>query len=208
MAKGPQNLSERFSEIYERNEWIFGSGEGSLPFHNIGYIAFLQDFIAKHDIRSVVDMGCGDWQFSQFINWGEARYHGYDVVKSVVEANRENFAEDGVEFTLYSGEPSELPDADLLIAKDVLQHLSNERVKDVISHFARFKYVLVTNSFDPAGQTTNIDIPDGGWRYLDVRRPPFNVAAEEVFEFKKKQLGDQLFHHDPHFKKTTLLVTR
>jgi SAM-dependent methyltransferase len=207
MSSRAKSLGERFDEIYERNEWVFGSGEGSLPFHNIGYIAFLQDFITTHEISSVVDMGCGDWQFSQFINWGNARYRGYDVAKSVIDENLSNYADNTTEFVLYSGEPSDLPDADLLIAKDVLQHLSNARVMDVISHFHRFKYVLVTNSLDPNGATTNVDIPDGGWRYLDLRLPPFNVDATEVFEFRKKELGEKTFHHDPHFKKTTLLVT-
>lgn len=57
-------MSKRFEEIYATNEWGHGSGEGSLPVHTRGYVAFLQAFLAEKNITSVVDMGCGDWQFS------------------------------------------------------------------------------------------------------------------------------------------------
>jgi hypothetical protein len=152
-------------------------------------------------------MGCGDWQFSQAVNWGEAHYRGYDIVESVITANKEKYADEGIEFFLYSGEPTELPSADLLIMKDVLQHLSNKRVTEILSHAPRFKYVLITNSIHPDGETQNVDIPDGSWRYLDVRHPPFNVAADEVFYFHKKlRLEDGSWFLDPRVDKNVLLV--
>ena len=200
-------MRDRFEKIYERNEWHYGSGEGSLHFHNVGYIAFLEGFIANNNVASVVDLGCGDWQFSQFVNWGEAHYSGYDIVRPVIAANKLEYSDNGVEFHLYSGDPSELPAADLLIAKDVLPHLSNTRITAILSNLDRFKYALITNSLDPDGETRNKDIRDGDWWYLDIRQPPFNIAAEEVFVFTKKQLGeDGLFELDPTFKKNTLLV--
>jgi len=58
-------MQERFERIYADNEWQYGSGEGSLPIHTKGYIAFIESFVANHEVKSVVDLGCGDWQFGR-----------------------------------------------------------------------------------------------------------------------------------------------
>ena len=108
-------MSSRFERIYAGNEWGHGYGEGSLPKHNQGYVKFLEGFLVRHAVKTVVEMGCGDWQFSKDICWGGARYQGIDVVPAVVSANQQRHARDGVSFTLYSGDPAELPATDLLI---------------------------------------------------------------------------------------------
>src|SRR5438874_2181300 len=118
-------MNNRFEEIYAQNEWVHGSGEGSLEVHVKGYVAVLERLLINLKIRSVVDMGCGDWQFSRNVNWGLRRYQGFDVVPSIIFNNRYAYGSDNIEFQLYSGNPLELPSADLLIVKDVLQHLSN-----------------------------------------------------------------------------------
>jgi 2-polyprenyl-3-methyl-5-hydroxy-6-metoxy-1,4-benzoquinol methylase len=118
-----------FEEIYLENKWLYGSGEGSLPEHTGGYVSVLQKFLRKHCIKTVVDMGCGDWQFSKLIDWSGITYDGFDIVSSVIGENQKRFSSNTVQFHLYSGNPGELPAADLLIAKDVLQHLSDGAVK-------------------------------------------------------------------------------
>jgi SAM-dependent methyltransferase len=178
-----RRLKERFEEIYAKNEWRHGSGEGSRPENTRGYVAFLEEFLMARDIRSVVDMGCGDWQFSKDIRWGAARYLGLDVVGPVIRKNRRKYAKDGVSFRLYSGNPMDLPTADLLIVKDVLQHLSDQNVMEFLPYLRRFKYALITNCVNPKGPTENRDTQDGGFRYLDLRLPPFRVEASEVFTF-------------------------
>lgn len=73
-----------------------------------------------------MDVGCGDWQFSQAIDWGTIKYIGYDIVKQVVKANRKKFGTRLISFIHGNGVQCDLPMADLLICKDVLQHLPNE----------------------------------------------------------------------------------
>src|SRR5262245_16863715 len=146
-------MSNQFEQIYETNKWMHGSGEGSLLVHTKGYVAFLQRFLRENGVTSVVDMGCGDWQFSRSIQWGSIRYRGYDVVRSVIERNIAQYSTPNISFHLYSGNPEELPPADLLISKDVLQHLSDDAVAKVLPCLDRFKYSLVTNCVNPLGAT-------------------------------------------------------
>ncbi len=161
----------------------------------------------QRKIKSVVEMGCGDWQFSKDIDWGGAIYHGFDVVPSVITRNQKAYSRTGVSFHLYSGDPAELPHADLLIVKDVLQHLSDAKINGVLPHLKRFTYSLITNCVNPRGITQNTDIVDGDFRYLDLRLAPFNHAAEEVFSFTNKMSLIYRIVNRPRWFKRVLLVT-
>lgn len=199
-------MSTRFETIYATNEWGHGSGEGSLPVHTAGYAAFLQSFVAQRKISSIVDMGCGDWQFSKNIDWGSARYHGFDVVPMVIERNSKEYSKPNVQFSLYSGDPSQLPAADLLIVKDVLQHLSTQRVLDFLPNLSRYRFCLLTNCVNPRGTTVNRDIADGDFRYLDLRLPPFNLKATEVYSFTNAMNPLRKLLRRPRWFKRVLLV--
>src|ERR1039457_4590730 len=112
-------MDKQFEEIYAKNLWLYGSGEGSLPEHTKPYRMMLKKLLTKLKISGVVDLGCGDWQFSRLIDWTGIDYHGFDVVRTVIEENRRRYSSDNIHFHLYPGLPSELPGGDLLIAKDV-----------------------------------------------------------------------------------------
>jgi SAM-dependent methyltransferase len=205
-------LSNRFQEIYERNEWSYGSGEGSLEVQTQGYRAFLKDFMSQKRIRSVVDMGCGDWQFSKLIDWSGIDYHGFDVAAVVISDNIKQFASDNVSFSHYSGNADELPAADLLIVKDVLMHLPNQVVSDFLPNLNKYKYALITNCTNPIdGALVNKDIETGDFRYLDLRRPPFDLKAELVYTFDKvetdwKSKLRRIYRGFPGWRKLVLLV--
>ena len=177
------NMKEHFEEIYSENKWRYGSGVGSLPKHNQGYIKFLQQFLKIKNIQSVVDFGCGDWQFSRFIDWSGVQYQGYDIVESVVKNNQSVYSSENIQFHISPNDFNDLPAADLLITKDVIQHWSNASINIFLPHIKRYKYALITNCFNPAGDTINNDISDGSFRPLDIRKQPFNLHATEVFKY-------------------------
>jgi SAM-dependent methyltransferase len=180
-------MQAAFEKVYATNEWQFGSGEGSLRKHTRGYVEFLQQFLKDHQIRSVVDMGCGDWQFSRYLDWTGINYHGYDLVESVISTNQRRFAKPNITFTRYEGDFNVLPNADLLIAKDVLQHLSHANILQFLPTLQRYPKCLITNCVNPHGPTVNKDIQDGEFRYLDLRLPPYSLNAEELYEFTNHQ---------------------
>ena len=170
------HIREKFSQIYQRNEWGYGSGVGSLASNNISYMEFIQSFIESHGVKSVVDFGCGDWQFSRLINWSDADYVGLDLVPHLIETNRKNFARSGVSFEIFRS-LDDVPDADLLICKDVFQHLSNETIAKYLAIFKqRFRFLLITNDDQPE-TLVNGEIEAGGWRPVRLDRPPFAERA-------------------------------
>ena len=176
LTRVEEHVRQKFSTIYESNEWGFGSGVGSLPDNNTKYIEYVQSFIKSNRMKSVVDFGCGDWKFSQYINWQGATYVGVDLVVGVIERNRKQFACPGVTFEVFEVIDN-LPEADLLLCKDVFQHLPNDLARDYLSAFKRkFRFLLITNDDQPESMA-NQDIQAGGWRPLRLDRPPFSEAA-------------------------------
>jgi SAM-dependent methyltransferase len=173
--------AEVFDHIYTNNLWKFGSGSGSTEANTRHYRWFLDSFLKTNHIKSVVDLGCGDWQFSQLMNWTGVDYLGVDV-SSVVLANTKTFARPGIEFRELDAVTDELPPADLLIAKDVLQHWSNAEIISFLPKLKTYRMSLITNGFHPQGMTQlNHDIPPGNWRPVDLLIPPFNLSGSYVF---------------------------
>jgi SAM-dependent methyltransferase len=208
-------LADQFDYIYTNNIWRCGSGEGSLLFHTGGYIRFLESFIKKYDVKTIVDLGCGDWQFSCQVDWNDAQYLGLDIVRSVIERNRALYSKPGVSFELSPERFDELPAADLLIVKDVLQHWSAERIHNFLPYIYRYPLALITNCSSPrprrfwrkTATTEHQDIEDGDFRRLDIRNAPFFVKSDVVYSFgDKKPLLDMLRLRPEKWRKTVLLV--
>jgi hypothetical protein len=173
-----------FDFVYASNEWHIGSGFGSLPQTTDTYRRFLQDFLARHAIRSVVDAGCGDWQFSRLIDWSGIDYLGIDVSPVVLQRIVRDAAPN-IRFVEGDIRTLEQPGADLLIMKDVLQHWPNADIQALIPKFARYRFCLITNgSSAEVLPKLNQDIQAGQWRPVDLALPPFSVAGEYVHEYE------------------------
>lgn len=178
---------ERFRKYYENEDdgWGGGSGAGSNPHYVLPYRQFLENFLYLNNIRTVVDIGCGDWAFSRFLNLEGVHYRGFDVVESVVQKNRDRFGSASVRFDIMPADLRQVPRADLLIMKDVLQHLPNH---DIFRHraelFDRYPRCLITNSYRKLDSGSNVDIYEyGSFRCLDLNGPPYMFGGTYVLEF-------------------------
>lgn len=174
-----------FQAIYEKGSWGNGSGPGSHPNWTIEYRAFLERFIRLNNVRSIVDVGCGDWQFSRFLNLDGISYRGFDVVEPLVEENNKRFGSSTVRFDLMPEDPALLPTADLLLMKDVLQHLPDAdifRFRDTV--FGRYRFALLTNSYEKIDAYRNVDLSrPGEFRCLDLAAAPYEMPGAYLFEY-------------------------
>lgn len=189
----PSQLENIFENIYKTNEWSHGSGTGSLPENTEEYREFLQNFLRKNNIKTVLDAGCGDWQFSKLIDWTGISYIGIDVVPFLIEENNKKYARENIKFYKKNVLESELPKADLIILKDVLQHLSNENILKILSKLEKFKFIIIVNHFS----AENYDCQDGQYRPIDLKKAPFNLGGE-TFTLSKNE----------HFSEKQILVVK
>lgn len=197
------SAEEVFTHIYLTNAWgtnsngECSSGSGSTLENTVTYRDFLQDFLNVYDIHSVVDAGCGDWGHSHAINWDGIEYKGYDVVKVILERVRGRYSAPNINFIHGDILWTDLPKADLLICKDVLEHLSNEDISLFLKQLPKYKFCLITNDIDVHTQTsTNPDTYMGGYHVIDLTQPPFNLAGIKALTY-----GNY-----PYLKQTLLLI--
>lgn len=181
----PSNPGVIYNEIYQQNRWGQGSGAGSTFENTALYHAFLADFLRANDIQSMVDVGCGDWQSMQYFDLTGIDYTGFDVASVVVDRNNAQYANDHIRFVLADAAGSELPTADLVVIKDVLQHWPTPRIQAFLPQLSRFKFALITNCAEPRAEL-NKDISDGRFRPLDLTLPPFNQNLKHVFTFTNR----------------------
>jgi SAM-dependent methyltransferase len=180
-----------FTNIYKNAAWGTNevgegsSGLGSRLENAKEYVTFLQNFMQEQEVNSVVDVGCGDWGLSRYVDWKELEYQGYDVVKEVIEKNQAQFSSQTIRFHHADVLFTNLPAADLMICKDMMQHLRNDDILSLLYQVHKFKHCLITNDVHPQTLTSkNNDLPiRGGHRYLDLCKPPFNVAGTKILTY-------------------------
>ena len=184
---GEHSSTDVFTNIYEIGLWGQDSqgngtsGSGSTSESALEYIVFLNKFIETNQIKTIVDIGCGDWEVMKHVNLDDVEYFGVDVVSSVIQKNTEKYSSSHVNFIVADCAKDPLPKADLLLCKDVFNHLPNSLVFDVIDRFRDYRHVLVTSDVEAATLTSvNIDITLGDWRSIDISAPPFLEKGKKL----------------------------
>lgn len=148
LLQGTKSPAEVFSEIYQRNMWggvvgEFYSGPGSDDEFAEHFSDLVNTIIATHRVRSVVDLGCGDFRVGRRIAGPEITYLGVDVVDALIKRNQSVFGRENVSFQCLDIVMDDLPLGDLCIVRQVLQHLSNSEVARVLAKLGRYRFAIV-----------------------------------------------------------------
>ncbi|MBO3117122.1 class I SAM-dependent methyltransferase [Winogradskyella sp. DF17] len=180
------------TQIYEKHFWggndfDFYSGEGS---HNSKivnpYLDSVVAFLSSHNnALTVCDLGCGDFNIGKQLAPFTSKYIGIDIVDALIERNKGLFMADNIEFECLNIATHQLPRADCVILRQVLQHLSNEEIKMIVNKLIDFKYIVLTEhlplgNFEPnkdiiTGQSIRLKHNSG----VDILAPPFNLKIKE-----------------------------
>ncbi len=192
-ANRQRSPEQVFSRIYEDGLWGrgdggFHSGSGSIDAYAVAYVQTLQRYIAEHAIRSVVDLGCGDFNVGKRIAELGIDYTGADVVPALIRHHSALYGSERVRFVQLDIVNDALPDGDLCLIRQVLQHLSNEQIARILPRLARYPHVLVTEHYPAPGAHVrpNLDkthghdtrIEDDSAVFLD--KPPFGARVNGV----------------------------
>jgi len=123
--------------------------------------------------RSLVDVGCGDWNWMKRGSL-EADYIGIDVVPEVIQENQQH-ARPGVRFAVANAIEGPIPAADAALCREVLFHLSFVDALAVVKTIkAATRYMLATTDLDI---WFNSDIQTGDFRRINLLRRPFGFPS-------------------------------
>jgi len=173
----PGNRSDRFSEIYRDGVWrhgdpeVPGSGHGSTLAATTGLRAELPRLLDTLGARVLLDIGCGDFTWMRETQLSQ-RYIGIDLVPAVIEANQRLYGNDKRSFALCDAVESELPDADVVMCREVIFHLSFADTRALIRNILAKPRSHILFTTDEATRF-NSDIESGDYRILNLRRAPF-----------------------------------
>jgi cyclopropane fatty-acyl-phospholipid synthase-like methyltransferase len=189
-------MEASFTKIYDKNIWGSGSGTGSkMSRNNVKYIDMVQDVLKEYPIKTICDVGCGDWVFSQHIDFGERKYLGIDCVKSVTDSNKKMFKKKNIKFDHKVIGDDYIPEGyDLIIIKDVIQHWTDA---DIIKYFTQIldknKYVFCTNGYkfmrDQTKNSVKVRDITNQYRYW-----PVDIDKTPLVEFKEHCINTQTYH--------------
>jgi hypothetical protein len=196
-SKSKDNLNsnrEIFTNVYQNKLWGAASPENESPFYSgpgssdpqivDPYVEtvkrFFDSFPAK---KKAVDLGCGDFRVGSRIIDSFDSYTACDVVPELILFNIRYWQHLPVEFSVIDLVKDQIPTGDVLILRQVLQHLSN----DDISKFTQsipwgFSYLLLTEHLPSESdflankdKVSGTDIRLGSGSGVVLTQPPFNM---------------------------------
>lgn len=168
-----------FNKIYLTNEWHVDSGTGSLPHNAVKYTEYVNGFIKAYNIKTILDLGSGDTKILRSLKIDTiSSYKCVEVSNIAIEryykklpSKVELIQEDILDF--------EYPNVDLILIKDVLQHLDFNSISLVMNKiFNAAKYAIITNDIPHSG--SNIEISNGQYRGLNLHKDPFNYFNLQI----------------------------
>ncbi|MCP5048819.1 MAG: class I SAM-dependent methyltransferase [bacterium] len=171
------SIKETFRQIYQTNFWnnegsVSGNGANRIQTKEIA--RRLPDLIDRLNVKTMLDLPCGDFNWMSAIDLGIDQYTGGDILEEIIVKNQQSFADKKHRFVNLDITGDELPMVDLLFCRDCLVHLSFEDIRKAFENIKRsgIKMILTTTF---TGFSPNHDIVSGDWRPLDLQSAPFNL---------------------------------
>lgn len=136
---------DAFSRIYEEKIWGEEprSGDGSRPEAAQPYVKYLSTLISKYQINSILDIGHGDWEMwprNFFLN---VSYLGVDVATGLSDEMKAKHGRENINF-MHVDAVTDLPKGfDLVMCKDVVQHLPASDCITMLRELAATPLILI-----------------------------------------------------------------
>jgi hypothetical protein len=205
--------SQIFTAIYEEKRlgndgspyYNGSSGTGcSYEYNEAEFVPFLRKFIIDNQIKTVVDLGCGNLAYNRKLygEVGVTAYHGYDVYARVQEHNRrfsnhKKYRFYTMDFLVHR---NEIVPADLCIIKDVLQHWLLADITTLLDYLVeskKFKYIMLINCYPqpPADWCGDMHgewagFKTGDWRKISCKYAPLSkYLPKPIFYYKTKEVS-------------------
>lgn len=211
-SKTPWPTKDAMQQVYDMHLWggndfDFYSGDGS---HNLKivepYIDSITTFLkSQNNPLTVCDLGCGDFNIGKQLTKYAKYYIGIDIVENLIDRNKTLFKEDNLEFHCLNIVEDDLPQADCIIIRQVLQHLSNAEIQKMVEKLSNYKFVILTEHLPLGEFVPNKDIISGqGIRLkqnsgVNLLEAPFNIENT-----KEKTLSEIILDDDKGKIATTL----
>ena len=195
--KKPWPTKKAMEQIYRENLWgksttEFYSGEGSHTLKQVmPYVHKVKAFLQSFDsLFTVCDLGCGDFNIGKQLFPFTKQYIAVDIVNDLIEYNKQYFKAPHLEFLCLDIAKDNLPKADCVILRQVLQHLSNKEIKAILEKLYAYKYIILTEHVPEEAFEPNKDLISG--QGIRLKKNSGVAILKEPFIFKAKKQTELL----------------
>lgn len=187
--KQPWPTKDAMNQIYEQKLWggkefDFYSGSGShIPEITNPYLEAVITFLNSFKTPLIVcDLGCGDFNIGQHLTKYAKKYFAVDIVEAIIIRNKKIFTQDNLKFKRLDIAKNELPLGDCAILRQVLQHLSNKEIQNILKKLELYKYIILTEHLPLGKFEANKDIISG--QGIRLKKESGVCLTEEPFNLK------------------------
>lgn len=164
-----------FTDIYKNNrwnDWESVSGVGS----NMVQTEVIRDQLpliwSQLNIKSLLDVPCGDFNWMQHVDLSSITYIGGDIVTELIKHNQRSYSNPECRFVRMDLLTDQLPKVDCILCRDCLVHLSTRHTKLALMNLIKSNSTYLITTTYP-NQTSNVDIVTGQWRPINLQVAPF-----------------------------------
>lgn len=193
-GKTPWPTKEAMQQVYDLKFWggtdtDFYSGSGSHKAAIVApYIDAVVSFLQSLDTPVVLcDLGCGDFNIGSQLLPYVSQYIAVDIVPELIERNKEKYQSDQLSFQCLDLAQDDLPPGNVAILRQVLQHLSNAEIKQIVLKLKAYDYVILTEHIPKGNFVPNLDIISGRGIRLKKKSGVDVTAAPFFIDFKKER---------------------
>ncbi|MFH0735208.1 MAG: class I SAM-dependent methyltransferase [bacterium] len=186
-SKEKLSVKDTFLYIYQNNHWNAESSKSGAGSDNIQTEAIkreLPGLIEKFNIKTMLDLPCGDFNWLNNVTLNLQSYIGGDIVKEIIDTNIKLYQNPNRRFLELNIITDTLPDSDLLFCRDCLVHFSNEDIVKTLNNIKNNKtrYFCATSFINCE---VNNNITTGDWRIINLTKSPF-LLPEPIFIINEK----------------------
>ncbi len=169
------SVEGRFRRVYRKNKWRDPesvSGPGSSRAQTAALREALPGLLRELEVRTLLDVPCGDFNWMREVDLPVERYIGGDIVAELVDANAKTFGDEKHSFVRLDLLRDPLPQADLALCRDCLVHFSfADAFRALAALRASGAHHLLITTYTSVER--NRDVLTGEWRTLNLQRAPF-----------------------------------
>jgi hypothetical protein len=180
------------TNYWGNRESVSGDGSTLAYTHNLRHE--LAKFVRMFRVTSLFDAPCGDFNWMRAVELPPGFvYTGGDIVAPLIETLNARYAAPGRRFRRFDVAADAFLDADLWLCRDCLFHLPEAEVLKALRGFARSRvgFMMATTHLNTIG-FENHDIPAGGFRLIDLHKPPYSLPREVFY-----RIPDYVFPYPP-----------
>ena len=184
------------SSLAENNISVSGHGSNINTDQSKNLIKCLLNFFDKYQIKSVLDMPCGDflWMNEIMKKNNVLKYLGIDIVDEIIKNNTKLYENEKIKFKTFDIiNFKTVENFDLVLMRDFFIHNRNSDIKQILINLKHMNIKYF--AFENYNILKNTDVTTGKHRKINLKLQPFNLG-EPIYYFKDYEVDKYIYFYN------------